>query len=177
MNPAYRHFLIYRSLAQGVPFRRVRGTSGPRDPSFDGLGGWEFRKLDEPEFLTPYRISSSNAHHESSLRDSRATQQRHRTVNIANQAWPICLMGNLDPVLNGVAPYEPPSYFARKLEPFPWKKHFLSGGMDFRRFEGNTMAWSTAERRNSRKDGQRRAHGNSGCVKQPLLRSGSCNVA
>jgi hypothetical protein len=99
-------------------------------------------------------------------------------VSIANLYRPICSRGQpgcgIDWSCN---PFEPSGYFAHKQASLQRTMHFGCNALDLRRFEGSTLAWSTAERRNSRRDGQIRAHGNSGCVKQPLLRNGSCDVA
>ena len=161
-----------------MPSYRARGTSGPRDPSLDGSGVGDSGKLDEPEFLTPYKISSSNARPESFLRDSRATQQRHRTVSIANLFRPFCSVGQPGSTVDwSCSPYEPPSYIAHNPKSTECTMPFGCNAVVLGRFEGSALAWSTVERRNSRRDGQRRAQGNSGCVKQPLLRDESCNVA
>jgi hypothetical protein len=99
-------------------------------------------------------------------------------VSVANLYRPICSMGQpgcgIDWSCN---PFEPLSYFAQKQAALQCTMHFGCAALDLRRFEGSTLAGSTAERRNSRTDGQKRARGNSGCVKQPLLRNESCYVA
>jgi hypothetical protein len=103
LNPILLVFLDRLQFGMKRALLKSARDFGSLGPVVRRVGGWGFRKMEVPEFLTPNRISSSNARHGSSLRDSRATQQRHTTVNIANQAWPGCSIGNLDPVLIGVA--------------------------------------------------------------------------
>jgi hypothetical protein len=99
-------------------------------------------------------------------------------VSIANLYRPNYSMGQpgcgIDWSCN---PLEPPSYFAHQQASLQRTMHFGCNALGLRRFEGGAMAGSTAERRNSRRVGQRRAHGNNGCVKQPLIRNESCYVA
>jgi hypothetical protein len=99
-------------------------------------------------------------------------------VIIANLYRPICSMGQPGCGIDwSCDPFEPSGYFAPKQATFLGTMHFGCNALDLRRFEGGSMAGSTAERRNSRRDGQIRAYGNSSCVKQPLLRNESCDVA